>query len=323
MSVIQMFFIGDEILSFVTSTTTGTNKDASEYFTSSQWSSPRPKRLIVRLGVTIGSTDILNPALTIPGTFGGTFTLENRGSIQGAGGVRGADGGGKGGNGGDAISVGTPTNGSKVYNNNRGTNYGGGGGGGEANVRTNAVLNREFYNAFTSGNEGFLSLYGRGGQVGDGGRGRGYTQTRTLGVIVKQRHMFGNFNYTAINITWRTPVRFEGNISGTGNDITGRIANNSSLNLSFTGNNSTYYIGTGSGVSISGSGTNNTFYISTGTYGSISSGTFSQNNFFIASSGWWSSSANADGTGSGTNYPVNWDGTINDTNECFIVAGTS
>lgn len=84
------------------------------------WTQNIKKRLIVNSGVTIGATNTTNYALTIPAGMGGILTIDNNGSIQGAGGSANS------GTGGNAIFVGSP-----VSINNQGTIYAGGGGGGQ------------------------------------------------------------------------------------------------------------------------------------------------------------------------------------------------
>jgi hypothetical protein len=115
----NFFCAVNQIVRYVTSTST--NIDASSYFSdvSGAWSSNVPKVLIINGGVIVGSTNPGSPALTIPG-FGGTFKLINYGTILGAGGAP------NGGTGGTAIVMGAPG-----IIDNPGTIYGGGGGGGQ------------------------------------------------------------------------------------------------------------------------------------------------------------------------------------------------
>jgi hypothetical protein len=107
----------NEIVKYITSTSTNVN--ASSYFTAGEWSSSAPKRLVINAGVTVGATNTSNYALNIPSGFGGTFRLDNNGSIQGAGGAANS------GTGGSAIFAGAG-----ISINNVGTIYAGGGGGG-------------------------------------------------------------------------------------------------------------------------------------------------------------------------------------------------
>jgi len=108
----------NEIIKYITATSTNVN--ASSYFTSDEWTSSAPKRLIVNSGVIIGATNTSNYALNIPSGFGGSFILDNYGSIQGAGGAANS------GTGGNAIFAGAA-----ISINNQGTIYSGGGGGGQ------------------------------------------------------------------------------------------------------------------------------------------------------------------------------------------------
>jgi hypothetical protein len=119
MSIIQALFVGNdsEIVAYIT--TTSVNVNASSYFTPQQWLSRRKKRLVVNPGVVVGASSISNYALTIPSGFNGELTLENNGSIQGAGGAA------NGGTGGNAILAQAP-----VLINNFGSICAGGGGGG-------------------------------------------------------------------------------------------------------------------------------------------------------------------------------------------------
>jgi hypothetical protein len=114
----DFFCAVNEIVRYIT--TTSTNVNASSYFTAGEWSSSAPKRLVINSGVTVGATNTSNYALNIPSGFGGTFKLDNNGSIQGAGGAINSGGGG------DAIFAGAA-----ISINNQGTIYSGGGGGGQ------------------------------------------------------------------------------------------------------------------------------------------------------------------------------------------------
>jgi len=59
------FFCGvAEIVAYITSTTT--DLDVSTLFTSSDWSSTVPKRVVVNSGVTVGATSPSNYALMFP-----------------------------------------------------------------------------------------------------------------------------------------------------------------------------------------------------------------------------------------------------------------
>jgi hypothetical protein len=117
-SLNNFFCAVNEIVRYITATSTNVN--ASSYFTAGEWSSSAPKRLVINSGVTVGATSTLNYALTIPSGFGGSFRLDNNGSILGAGGAANS------GTGGNAIFAGAP-----VSINNSGIIYSGGGGGGQ------------------------------------------------------------------------------------------------------------------------------------------------------------------------------------------------
>lgn len=114
----------NEILRYIT--TTSTNVNASSYFTAAEWASSAPKRLVINSGVTVGATNTSNYALNIPSGFGGTFRLDNNGSILGAGGAANS------GTGGNAIFAGAP-----ISINNGGIIYSGGGGGGQGGTGGN------------------------------------------------------------------------------------------------------------------------------------------------------------------------------------------
>lgn len=97
----------------------GTNLNASTAFGSS-WADNVPKELIIPSGVTIGSSSTGTAALILPTGMGGSLTIKNSGSIQGAGGAANS------GTGGDAILA--QVSGITIENN--GVIYSGGGGGG-------------------------------------------------------------------------------------------------------------------------------------------------------------------------------------------------
>ena len=96
-----------------------TNFQTSSAF-GSNWTTAVPKRLIINSGVTVGSTSS-TPALIIDGSMGGTFIVQNAGSIEGAGCAA------NGGNGGAAVR--SDQNGNITFQN-AGAIKGGGGGGG-------------------------------------------------------------------------------------------------------------------------------------------------------------------------------------------------
>jgi hypothetical protein len=112
----------DEVVIYITSNTT--NVDVASLFESTypgSWRSNVKKRLVINPGVVVGPLNASNYALSIPSGFGKTVTIENYGSIQGAGGAANS------GTGGSAIFAGA----SGILINNLGTIYAGGGGGGQ------------------------------------------------------------------------------------------------------------------------------------------------------------------------------------------------
>lgn len=110
------FFGAVNVIAYTAST--GTNLNASTAFGSS-WTDNVPKELIIPSGVTLGSSSTGTAALILPTGMGGSLTIKNSGSIEGAGGSAGADGG-------DAILAQV----SGITIENSGTIYAGGGGGG-------------------------------------------------------------------------------------------------------------------------------------------------------------------------------------------------
>jgi hypothetical protein len=80
------FFCGNgEIVYPITQNTE--NVDVQILFGSKYWTSLRPKRLIVMPGVTVYNTKTGGYAMRIYDNFKGKLTIENRGSIEGAGGI--------------------------------------------------------------------------------------------------------------------------------------------------------------------------------------------------------------------------------------------
>jgi len=110
------FFGAVNVIAYTASN--GTNLNASTAFGSS-WTDNVPKELIIPSGVTIGSSSTGTAALLLPTGMGGTLTIKNSGSIEGAGGAVGS-------NGGDAILAQV----SGITIENSGIIYAGGGGGG-------------------------------------------------------------------------------------------------------------------------------------------------------------------------------------------------
>lgn len=168
--------------------------DVRKLFGNAAWYSTFKKRLIVKSGATIGpsvsyglpATNASGYAMLIFNDFAGEFTLENKGSIQGAGGRYGGStilSGEErtnqyyGGNGGNAIFIGDGgTAPQKVNINNLGTIYGGGGGGGAAanSAGSSATANYSFVSGQVT-----ISLTSNNPTFG-GGLGQGYKQTKTV-----------------------------------------------------------------------------------------------------------------------------------------------
>ena len=164
------------------------NVNVKNLFGSTIWSSEKAKRLIVSFNAVIGPSisyglPVSNPngyAMTITNDFGGVFTLENRGSIQGAGGRGGGSSiltgesrtnKNNGGDGGNAIYIG---GGNKTVRiRNFGGILGGGGGGGAAFASGSATQNYSYQSDKVT-----ISLTTNGAALG-GGLGRGYKQART------------------------------------------------------------------------------------------------------------------------------------------------
>lgn len=94
------------------------NVNVASLFTS--WGNSRQKRLFINPGVTVGSTNSGAAAMVVPAGSVGALTINNNGSVIGAG------GGGNSGTGGTAMAIQGP-----VTINNQGTLGGGGGGGGQ------------------------------------------------------------------------------------------------------------------------------------------------------------------------------------------------
>lgn len=88
-------------------------------FTTEEWSSSMTKEVIVDAGVTVGSTSPSTAALRTGAIWGGTLTLVNNGSIDGAGGLANS------GNGGHALESAGPL----IVENNGSIRSGGAGGG--------------------------------------------------------------------------------------------------------------------------------------------------------------------------------------------------
>ena len=126
--------------------------DGGSYFGATAWASGTPKVLNITSGTTVGN-------LVIPGSMGGTLTINNAGNIHGSAGSGGSAGssgaGGSGGDGGVAITSAS----SFIYKGQSGSNLlgGGGGGGGGGKAGNKSVTNNSYVRQPSSGN-----IYGPG-----------------------------------------------------------------------------------------------------------------------------------------------------------------
>jgi hypothetical protein len=133
---------GNELVIYVTTTTTNLNvQTLFEATYPGSWASTAPKRLVINSGVIVGATSTANSALNIPSGFGRTVTIDNFGSIQGAGGAANS------GTGGNAILAGA----SGISINNQGTIYAGGGGGGTGGTGGSGSFTSTFNQSLGSG----------------------------------------------------------------------------------------------------------------------------------------------------------------------------
>lgn len=185
----------------ITISTNQTNVNVAALF-GSYWVTNIKKTLTINSGVVIGSPSVSDYPLYINPNLSGTLTINNNGSIQGAGGAA------NGGTGGNAIYAG-----SAVTINNQGTIYAGGGGGGQGGTGGQGYTTylydcncQECCNCgccnTCCGKGGWCWCCGKGGQCcncytccdtctgynyyaggagGTGGIGQGYAQTNTNG----------------------------------------------------------------------------------------------------------------------------------------------
>lgn len=116
----------------------GTNVSANTLFSVDDWTSTKPKQIIIPSGVSIGSLDPTVPAFTVPAGFGGELTIINEGGIFGASGQANSGVGGTALLAAQAITL-----------INEGTIYAGGGGGGQGGTGGGGYYN-------TTQNEGPL-----------------------------------------------------------------------------------------------------------------------------------------------------------------------
>ena len=142
-----------------------TNQNASTLF-GSNFTTNIPKVLVINSGVEIGATSTSNYGLQVPSGMSGTLTIQNSGTISGAGGAGSSSG--AGGNGEAALYI----NSNSVTVTNSGTIRGGGGGGGRGSNGSNGA-SCTGYNIQCYG--------GSGGSGGAGGNGQGYNQSQSNG----------------------------------------------------------------------------------------------------------------------------------------------
>tara|TARA_R100000329_G_scaffold86009_1_gene72631 strand:+ start:805 stop:1683 length:879 start_codon:yes stop_codon:yes gene_type:complete len=164
-----------QVTAAVTSNTT--NRNASTIF-GSNFTTNIPKVLVINSGVEVGASNLSNYAITVPSGMAGTLTIQNAGTLSGAGGDGSSSG--AGGAGGTAIYIAS----NNVTVTNTGTIRGGGGGGGKgANGASNVDSN-------------FSCIGGTGGA---GGNGQGYDQSQSNGAGGGARYAYLTYNPGAGN----------------------------------------------------------------------------------------------------------------------------
>ena len=171
-------FYGAVKQSSVTISSSTTNLNVHTGVFGGDYTSSIPKLLIINSGVEIGASSLSNYALNLPSGMGGTLTIQNAGTISGAGGDGSSSG--AGGAGGTAIYIAS----NNVTVTNTGTIRGGGGGGGKgANGASNVDSN-------------FSCIGGTGGA---GGNGQGYDQSQSNGAGGGARYAYLTYNPGAGN----------------------------------------------------------------------------------------------------------------------------
>ena len=153
-------FYGAVKQSSVTISSSTTNRNVHTDLFGGDFTSSIPKLLIINSGVEVGASSLSNYALNIPSGMGGTLTIQNAGTISGAGGDGSSSG--TGGTGGTAIFIAS----SNVTVTNTGTIRAGGGGGGKGANGASQVTSM------------FSCIGGTGGA---GGNGQGYDQSQSNG----------------------------------------------------------------------------------------------------------------------------------------------
>ena len=150
-----------------------TNVNLSQTF-GTDWASSISKILIIPSGAEIGATgSTSNRAITVPSGMGGTLSIQNAGTISGAGGTGGTSSGSNGAQGGSALLIVS----ANVTVQNSGTIRGGGGGGAAGNDGSPGSTGYQegpyYWQLQCNG--------GSGGGHGDGGNGQGYGSSATNG----------------------------------------------------------------------------------------------------------------------------------------------
>ena len=187
-------FYGAVKQSSVTISSNNTNLNVHTGVFGGDFTSSIPKLLIINSGVELGATSLSNYALFVPSGMGGTLTIQNAGTLSGAGGDGSTSTSNNGGDGGTALYIAS----NNVTVTNTGTIRGGGGGGGKgADGATNIV----------GGN-----FRCQGGTGGNGGNGQGYDQSQSGGDNGTGRLAYLNYLYP--NQPGAGPSTIECNASG-------------------------------------------------------------------------------------------------------------
>jgi hypothetical protein len=141
----------NEIVVYITQNSENVNvKSLFDALNTNYWTQNVRKRVVINSGVVVGSRSTSQYALTVPSGASSTVTLENYGSILGAGGAA------NGGTGGNAIFAGS----SGISINNQGTIYSGGGGGGRGGTGGQGFYTYDCSYVQDLGSSGFGSVWG-------------------------------------------------------------------------------------------------------------------------------------------------------------------
>ena len=171
-------FYGAVKQSSVTISSNNTNRNVHTDLFGGDFTSSIPKLLIINSGVELGATSLSNYALYVPSGMGGTLTIQNAGTLSGAGGDGSSSG--AGGDGGTALYIAS----NNVTVTNTGTIRGGGGGGGKGS------------NGASNVDSNFSCI---GGSGGAGGNGQGYDQSQSNGGNGGARYAYLTYNPGAGN----------------------------------------------------------------------------------------------------------------------------